>query len=203
MTILQLGNITFSNLEIPASVNFGGKQMLDVNKQLGGIRTINALGPDDDDITWSGLFLGVTASYRARYLDTTRAAGQELILSYANFLYRVVIKEFKSSFTKNGFKLPYSIRLSVIENLTQKITVAVPDSFPAQLDVAMIELLELSVEINNPSLSGALAIISGLLNQVGGNFDTATQTEIATVLGAVNAAQNVTSTAIAAISGIT
>ena len=53
---LLLGPIAFGGREVPDKINWGGKQMLAVHKNIGGTRVIDAMGPDPVDIKWAGHF---------------------------------------------------------------------------------------------------------------------------------------------------
>src|SRR5262249_30793644 len=63
---------------------------------IGGQRVIDTLGPDDEDIQWSGRFFGAGALSTCLALDSLRAAGQVLPLSYAGMEYPVVIQDFRA-----------------------------------------------------------------------------------------------------------
>jgi hypothetical protein len=54
--VLVLGPVAFSDFEDPERIRFGGAQRLAVHKLPGGARVIDALGPDDTEIGWSGIF---------------------------------------------------------------------------------------------------------------------------------------------------
>lgn len=197
LTTLSLGDFTFSNLEIPESINFGGTQDLAVQQQVGGMRQVNAMGRNDADITWSGIFKGFTALYRARYLDGLRAAGKPLTLSYSQFLYSVVIKEFHANFQQNSYRMPYSITVTVVQDLTTPILFNVPDTILTAVQDALIEALALADLIANPSFSSAIAVLAVAVNGIG-SFAAATQAQITSVLSAISGAQGIASEGYAA-----
>jgi hypothetical protein len=58
MATVTIGGISLSEWEIPERINFGGKQQVTVHKLIGGNRVIDAMGPDPDDVRWSGRFRG-------------------------------------------------------------------------------------------------------------------------------------------------
>ena len=84
MTTLTLGGVAFQGFEIPDSLNFGGEQALAIHKFPGGSRTVDSMGPDDDDIRWSGRFRGTSAEQRATLLDYMRRQGQQILLALGN-----------------------------------------------------------------------------------------------------------------------
>ena len=75
---LTLGPVAFAGFEIPSSITLGGRQRLAIHKLPGGLRIIDALGPDPADLAWSGIFTGPDAADRARLLDAMRVGGLHL-----------------------------------------------------------------------------------------------------------------------------
>ena len=95
---LLLGPIVFQDFEIPAGINFGGRQRLALHHLPGGFRIINALGRDDAQISFSGIFTGSDATLRARSLDELRVAGIALPLTWDVLFYTVLIAEFRADY---------------------------------------------------------------------------------------------------------
>lgn len=83
--VLVLGPVAFADFEIPERIAFGGTQRLAVHKLPGGLRVIDALGRDDRELTWSGIFAGPDATARSRLLDLLRARGAVLPLTWDVF----------------------------------------------------------------------------------------------------------------------
>lgn len=110
---LALGPVLFDTFEVPHTINWGGAQRLAVHKLPGGERVIDAMGRDDDAITWTGVFLGPDAIDRARYLDSLRIAGDALPLTWGGQSYLVFISEFKPQYQHFGH-LPYQITCTVL-----------------------------------------------------------------------------------------
>ena len=67
-----LGEIEFTDWELPESIPMGGQHEVVVHKTIGGARVVHAMGPDDLVIEWTGYFMGPTAPERA--LRRTRPA---------------------------------------------------------------------------------------------------------------------------------
>src|SRR4051812_44013109 len=102
MTVtLNLGGVVFQGFEIPESINFGGAQQLVVHKLPGGGRVVDAMGPDDADIRWSGRLRGSSAEQRAILLDFMRRQGNKVLLTWSLHRYQVVIKEFAADFRQS------------------------------------------------------------------------------------------------------
>ena len=55
---LTLGGISFDGFSTPSHMGAGGKQAMVIHKLPGGSRVIDTLGPDDENISWSGEFFG-------------------------------------------------------------------------------------------------------------------------------------------------
>lgn len=110
---VSLGDFVFQGWEVPESITWGGSQMLSVHKLPGGDRVIDAMGRDDDDIAWSGIFLSADASDRADELDQLRVAGEELELIFAGRNYSVVVSHFKADQRKVNH-VPYTISCTVL-----------------------------------------------------------------------------------------
>jgi hypothetical protein len=115
---LYINSIAFTSFEIPESIKAGGAQSLFKNKYPGGGRTIDAMGPDDSDISWSGIFLDGTAQDRCRQLDIIRRQGQQVVVIWAGYQYLAVVASFEWDF-KRIWHIPYTITLAVVQDLTQ------------------------------------------------------------------------------------
>lgn len=118
---LSLGDVDFTDFEVPDSIRAGGGQALDIKKYGGGLRTIDSFGADDDPITWSGVFLDGTAEQRCQQIDAMRKAGAAVALSFGSFSYQVVISKFTFDYQK-FYQIAYSIELQVVADNTQPVT---------------------------------------------------------------------------------
>jgi hypothetical protein len=116
MTALVLGTIAFTEWELPEQIPFGGAQQIASHRMIGGKTSVDAMGPDDAPIAWSGRFLGATAELRARRVDLLRRSGRAVLLTWSSFVYRVVVTKFNAEYF-NGGNITYSIQCTVIEDL--------------------------------------------------------------------------------------
>jgi hypothetical protein len=91
--ILILGPLVFDDWSTPARLPFGGKQAMAVHKLPGGARVVDTLGPDEDDIKFTGMFWGSGAYASAQILDGMRVAGQVVPLMFAGRFYQVIVQE--------------------------------------------------------------------------------------------------------------
>jgi hypothetical protein len=114
-TVLLLGPIAFQEFEVPSRINFGGRQRLALHRQPGGERIIDALGRDDAQITFSGVFSGSNATLRARSIDELRASGLILQLTWDVFFYTVVIAGFYANY-RTSWWIPYHISCAVLRD---------------------------------------------------------------------------------------
>lgn len=162
---LSLGDFTFQAWEIPESITWGGGHHLAVHKLPGGERVIDAMGRDDDEITWSGIFLSADASDRADQVDQMRVDGQELELVFAGRNYSVVISHFKADQRKINH-VPYTISCTVLSDESG----ALNDDSPSLLS-------SITSDINDAlgfDLSGTLSDVQGAIQQVQGPLLTVT-----------------------------
>lgn len=117
---LVLGPVAFDGFEVPPSLRFGGKQVLAVHRLPGGGRVIDAMGRDDAELRWQGVFSGAEAGERARLLDVMRIAGLPLPLSWDAFFYTVLISDLELDYT-NPWWIPYRISCTVVLDATAAI----------------------------------------------------------------------------------
>jgi hypothetical protein len=110
---LLLGPISFQDFEVPASINIGGAQRLVIHRLPGGARVIDALGRDDADILFSGIFSGPNATLRARLIDEMRVSGLAMPLTWDVFFYSVIIKKFEADY-RCGWWVPYHVTCTVV-----------------------------------------------------------------------------------------
>jgi hypothetical protein len=115
---LILAGIVFENFDYapPTKMPFGGQQAMVVHKLPGGTRVIDTLGPDEDDITWSGFFFTANALYNCQVLDALRGQGQVVTLTFAGMTRKVVIKHFRAAIRRYPNWVEYEISCVVSEN---------------------------------------------------------------------------------------
>jgi hypothetical protein len=177
---LTLGGVVFQGFEIPETINSGGDQMLAIHKMPGGNRTIDAMGPDDSEIRWSGQFRGSSAETRALLLDLMRRQGQQQLLSYSLHRYQVVVSRFEADFQYGGLEIPYTIACAVVLDETQAL---------ASLAVGFVEALASDV-VSALGLSGAIS--SSTINTAVTGVATAASNYQAGVPNTTNAIAGVT-----------
>ncbi|SRR6266404_2620173 len=113
---LILGGIIFDGFSPPDAMGAGGKQAMVVHKLPGGDRVIDTLGPDEDNIAWSGKFFGNDAYGKALALDGMRAAGQVVSLTWGGQFRSVIIDHFKYELRREPVWVEYQISCMVYQN---------------------------------------------------------------------------------------
>lgn len=111
--ILMLDDFLFEEFEIPDKIPISGKQTLAVHKLIGGNRVIDAMGPDPDEIRWSGRFQGGDVVSRARELEVMRDSGQPVQFLCGSIAKTVLVSEFKFDFER-PYQAPYEICCTVL-----------------------------------------------------------------------------------------
>jgi hypothetical protein len=184
-TILQLGDFVFSAYEIPESITFGGEQKLAVHKLPGGVRVVQAMGRDDASLSWSGLMFGSGATDRAKYLDYLRVQGKQLLLTWADFKYTVVIESFHATYQRK-YQIPYQISCCVVTDQTNQTTKPVESGFDKAIWGDNNTAQTLGTQINDPTLSSLLATMDAAINSVS-TFANQTTATINSILKPVSA----------------
>ncbi len=109
-----LGGVSFQSMEVPETLGFGGTVHNDVSYQPGGGKRIGLLGAYEDDLTWSGVFLGAQAVARAQAIDALRVAQKPVAFIGAGQSRQVIIKTFRWNYMARGARIPYSIECIVV-----------------------------------------------------------------------------------------
>lgn len=112
---LLLGPVLFQDFEIPEHISWGGQQRLSVHRLPGGVRVIDAMGRDDAQISWSGVFSGTNAADRARLVDLNRVSGLVWPLIWDSFYYSIVIATFRADYRRVNW-IPYRIACTVLRD---------------------------------------------------------------------------------------
>lgn len=186
-TSLILGDFIFARFEIPEKIGFGGDQKLVVHELVGGQRVVDAMGRSDAPLEWSGILTGPSALERARYLDNLRVAGKELLLTWSEFSYFVIVQSFRCSFER-AYKLPYSITCIVVEDATSPVKTIAYSGVDEAMREDMTSATTLGDSIGDIELSGLLATLDTAIAAVS-SFATAAQSTIQSVLQPLAAVQ--------------
>ena len=177
--VLTLGNFKFQNYEIPEKISVGGRQKLAIHELVGGIRTIDAMGGFTDAIKWSGLMTGADSVSRARQLDTMRSIGAPVDLTWSEYKFVVVVREFRADFER-VFQIPYEITCEVVKSITDTPQTGAPN-VDVQTRADMKTVSGLAALINNPTLTSLTGTLSGAISAVS-DFSKAAQSTLNSVL---------------------
>ena len=188
MTIqVILGNLTLEGLEIPERMPFAIQQSLAVQKLIGGARVIDAMGRDDQPITWTGWFTGTSALQRAEYLHTACVQGQSLTLTWSTLNYQVVIDSFEPNY-EYEHRIPYTISCTVLQDNTNPVTSAPDNGIDDQMGSDLNEALSLAALIGDSNLTTLVGVVGTALSAVT-TLTNASNSTLTSVLSPITAAQ--------------
>ena len=155
------GAFVFTGAEVPERIRHGGTQALSIDRMIGGRRIVRPMGPDEDDITFSGIF-AYQGTARSDFLDSVRRRGDLCTLSWDNRRMSVIVSAFRPDYRK-PYEIGYTITLSVVSNQTALVN-AVPAVTPAQqLAVDAGSLAQKSACLGNSTLSVISSSVSSAL----------------------------------------
>ena len=109
---ISIGPVLLDGWEIPEKVTWGGAQRMTVHKQVGGRRTIDVMGQDHSEVSWSGRFLSQDAAFRADQLDLIRCSGVPVDVVFAGRYYAAVISNFVAE-QITQFHIHYQISFTI------------------------------------------------------------------------------------------
>ena len=206
-TVVSLGDFEFADFEVPERIPFGGEQMLAIRRLVGGVKIIDAMGPDERPITWSGRFRGENAQSRSRDLNAKRKAGFPLALTWGEHAYTVVIARFEAD-EERFYEIPYTITLEVISDDSLPVNAGASVGIDQMVETDQAKATGLADRIGDSKLSTLVGNLQTSLSKVQ-SFATATQTTINGVLNTVGNAQaqvtsliNSTSAVIASVKSV-
>lgn len=181
---LSIGDVDFDGFEIPDEIRGGGAQLIGLHKFAGGLRTVDAFGPDDEPLEWSGTFFDETAEARCQQIDAMREAGEPVAVSWSSFNFLAIITRFRWVY-RRYYEIGYEITLEVVDNRTQPNT-DVGDSPESVLQGDFDDAAGFSDSIDDTGLSGLMGILSNTVASVP-SITGAGSTFLATLTGNVTA----------------
>lgn len=186
-TVLKLGDISFASFEVPESIRGGGSQRLSVKELIGGKRVLDCMGRSDRPLEWSGVFTGQTAAARAQFIDSLRVGGLQQQVSWGQFSYLVVVRDFEFDYQR-FYRIPYHISCEVVTDQTHPVLSAPPPPIDQALQTDLNSAKGLGGIIGDDTLSGLLDGLDTAINGVS-SFANAAQSTINSVLLPLNAVQ--------------
>ena len=160
-SLLVLGPVAFQGFEVPERITLGGRQRLAVHTLPGGTRIVDAMGPDDRELAWSGMISGIGADERVRQLDRLRQAGEALPLGWDGWRYTVVISRFEAD-SANPWWVPYRISCTVLS----MGDLAVAEGLPSLATMAEAMALGAGPELESEMAAAAVELDSAELSDV-------------------------------------
>jgi hypothetical protein len=164
-TVIRLGDVDFKSFEIPESLPFGGGQQTVTHKLPGGKCIIDAMGRDDAPIEWSGLFMGADATDRAKMIDAYRVEGKALTLSWWNFNFTVVVREFRASWQR-WYQIPYRISCEVVSDNVDQTAVDIETNIDDAVAMDAEEAAAIADDINNTNLTNLVSAVISAIDAV-------------------------------------
>lgn len=115
--VMVLGDLVLSDFALPERISYGGSQSMTVHKLPGGARVVDTMGPDEAEISWSGIFLGIAAELQAATLDAICRAAQPVLLAWGVHVVQVMIREvtFDGEFNRVNYRVSCTVLPDVAE----------------------------------------------------------------------------------------
>jgi hypothetical protein len=154
--VLTLAGVTFDQFSTPSDMMGGGNQAMVIHKLPGGSRVIDTLGPDDADITWDGLFFGANAYSTALLLDSIRAAGQVVSLTWGGQFRSVIV----SNFIYHVHRLPNWVTYHIACVVSQNPMQGAGSTLPATTTDTLV-----STDLDTASAAASSNVASGAAGQ--------------------------------------
>jgi hypothetical protein len=113
---LVLNNISFDDWSTPERMPFGGTQQLAVHRLPGGQRVVDTLGPDEEDIHFTGTMYANNAYGVADALNSLRISGAAVDLTFAGRFYSVIVRECHVDIRRFPQLMSYHVSCLVVQN---------------------------------------------------------------------------------------
>jgi hypothetical protein len=152
---MQIGSIVLTGFEVPSTIRFGGSQRLAIHRMSSGARLVERLGPDDNDITFEGVFSGPNAEARAREMDSLRISGDTIWLTWQSFRRLVVVKNLLLSYD-NSMWLPFRLTLTVARQQMAMAIDGVTKPTTASQLLSAVSAPSAALNLDLPALSAAV-----------------------------------------------
>jgi hypothetical protein len=198
IVLLTLGGVILQDWENPESIKGRIKQKLDTKKYLGGSRTIDALGRDDDPLEFSGRFRGSVAEQRFQQVKAMAAAGLPVQLTWSSFNYLVVIESFDFDY-QSPMEIPYRISLEVLVDNTIPIP-SLLQTIDEIFGTNLASAVNLGAEANIAGVTTGLNQLQTAASTIG-ILSSASPAALNSLNQSIVSVQGVTQTAISTASG--
>jgi len=144
--------------------------------------------------------MGLNATERARFLDTLRAQGAAQTLTWGQFKYSVIVKEFEAEYER-FYQIPYRISCEVIADLANPVTTVAPASIDSDILTDFDVCGQLASPIGDSLLTSLLATAGNAIALVS-SFANASRSSIASCSQPLAAVQSRVQALIGISSGV-
>jgi hypothetical protein len=155
-TPLTIGGVTFQDVEIPETLDFGGHLVIVKHDFPGGLRTIRTLGAFPKEMTWKGHLTGPTAFQRMQQFQRMAVTGQIVTLTWGPIALQGMLIDFEAHARQQWF-IPYTLHFEPTMDLTgvisQQTQAPTAETQTAQAQVS-IENLQLGDSATLPTAAG-------------------------------------------------
>jgi hypothetical protein len=141
---LVLGGIAFDDWSTPDKMPFGGKQITAVHRLPGGARVVDTLGPDEMDISFTGMMYENNAIGVADQLDALRKSGQQVPLIFAGRFYLVIVSEVVADIRRYPQLMNYHVTCLVVQNNMAGPLSALPSTVSSLVSADMATALSIA-----------------------------------------------------------
>jgi hypothetical protein len=157
-----LGGFVFFDHEVPNTLPFGGTQEYKKQVMVGGQKVVDAMGPNNDDISWSGRFRGAAAIGRASSVKAMMDAGAQVTLTWLGISRTVLITKFEPT-TDKFYEVPYRITCCVVDDQSGGGgIISSLDSLVGGDLAAAVNILPSTVGIVSTAISGLSAAVAAV-----------------------------------------
>ena len=129
-----------------------------------GQRIVERLGPDDDEIHFSGIFSGPNAEARVRLFDNLRVTGDVVSLTWQSFSRRVILRRLSISY-HSPWWVPYQISCTVVNQArhvaSRALLIAARLSSDLNWALAGASGSATSLGLLQAAISGSHALVAG------------------------------------------
>jgi hypothetical protein len=141
---LVLGNIVFDDWSTPERMPFGGTQQLAVHRLPGGARVVDTLGPDEEDIHFTGVMYANNAYGVADALDGLRISGAAVDLTFAGRFYSVIVRECQVDIRRFPQMMNYHVSCLVVSNNMAGVLGTIATSVSSLVSADMATMMSLA-----------------------------------------------------------
>ncbi len=154
---MKLGQLILQDFEIPQYLRFGGRHKVAIRQFADGKRLVERLGPDDSEITFSGVFSGLGAEARVRAFDNLRLSGDIVWLTWESFKRRVIVRSLSCTY-KSPWWIPYQISCVVAVQHRVSVSQATTAAALASTDLAYALAAAAGTSLSLSSLQSSLSL---------------------------------------------